>query len=106
MKLIMCTMFIDLYLNIFCLKSDSTFIKNKFIKNKFIEMEKRSNCVNVLTHICLRPGHGAPTYDVRKKKFTEHQLDHVQQAQVHKQYLYSEQLALFSSSELVGFGLV
>ena len=69
-------------------------------------MEKRSNCVNVLTYICLRPGHGAPTYDVRKKKFTEHQLDHVQQAQVHKQYLYSEQLALFSSSELVGFGLI
>jgi hypothetical protein len=22
-----------------------------------------------------RPGHGAPTVDVRKKKFTEHQLD-------------------------------
>jgi len=29
-----------------------------------------------------RPGHGAPTYDIRKKKFTEHQLDH----QVHHQY--------------------
>ena len=23
----------------------------------------------------FRPGHGAPTYDIRKKKFTEHQLD-------------------------------
>ena len=23
----------------------------------------------------LRPGHGAPTQDIRKKKFTEHQLD-------------------------------
>ena len=22
-----------------------------------------------------RPGHGAPTIDIRKKKFTEHQLD-------------------------------
>ena len=28
-------------------------------------------------HVC-RPGHGAPTGDIRKKKFTEYQLDRSQ----------------------------
>ena len=27
------------------------------------------------TNSYLRPGHGAPTGDIRKKKFTEHQID-------------------------------
>ena len=63
---------------------------------KYIRQTHAAGSKNVLTYICLRPGHGAPTYDVRKKKFTEHQLDHVQQAQVHKQ-----QLELISG--LVGF---
>ena len=30
-------------------------------------------------HQFFRPGHGAPTLDVRKKRFTEHQLDKLKQ---------------------------
>ena len=98
----MCTMCIELYsANIFPKIKFHILLGTNLLKTKFIEMEKRSHCINVLTYICSRPGHGAPTYDVRKKKFTEHQLDHVQQAQVHKQHLYSEQLELIRG--LVGF---
>ena len=34
-------------------------------------------CDNPHSGWCCRPGHGAPTQDIRKKKFTEHQMDQV-----------------------------
>ena len=33
----------------------------------------------VVTAVFCRPGHGAPTGDIRKKKFTEYQLDRCSQ---------------------------
>ena len=35
----------------------------------------------VVTAVCCRPGHGAPTGDIRKKKFTEYQLDRCSQSE-------------------------
>ena len=32
-----------------------------------------------MTAVFCRPGHGAPTGDIRKKKFTEYQLDRCSQ---------------------------
>ena len=31
--------------------------------------------------LILRPGHGAPTQDIRKKKFTEHQMNNLTRSQ-------------------------
>ena len=40
-----------------------------------LEFRVWQKCKIVVTDNICRPGHGAPTGDIRKKKFTEHQIN-------------------------------